>query len=72
MKQYSSREQNIYSVDCAAASKVLQLAEQERHKYEQLAERAKEKQRFALMRRETKDAEVQSMMQFNLRSRGQS
>ena len=72
IKQDSSRERNLYNVDCAAASKVLQLAEQERHKYEQLAERAKEKQRFALMRRETKDAEVQSMMQFNLRSRGQS
>lgn len=72
IKADSSRELALYQHDCDAASKVLRLAEQERHKYEQLAERANQKQRALVARRETKEAEVQSLMQFNLKSRSQS
>ncbi len=71
IKADSSRELALYQHDCDAASKVLRLAEQERHKYEQLAERANQKQRALVARRETKEAEVQSLMQFNLKSRSQ-
>jgi flagellar export protein FliJ len=69
IKADSSRELALYQHDCDAASKRLQLAEQERHKYELLAERAQQKQRALSARRDTKEAEVQSMMQFNLKSR---
>lgn len=69
IKADSSRELALYQHDCDAAAKILQLAEQERQKYEQLAERAKQKQRTLFAHRETKEAEVQSMMQFNLKSR---
>ena len=72
IKADSSRELALYQHDCDAASKVLRLAEQERHKYEQLAERVNQKQRALVARRETKEAEVQSLMQFNLKSRSQS
>ncbi len=72
IKADSSRELALYQHDCDAASKVLRLAEQERHKYEQLAERANQKQRALVARRETKEADVQSLMQFNLKSRSQS
>lgn len=65
IKADSSRELALYQHDCDAASKVLRLAEQERHKYEQLAERANQKQRALVARRETKEADVQSLMQFN-------
>lgn len=71
IKADSSRELALYQHDCDAASKVLRLAEQERHKYEQLAERANQKQRALVARRETKEADVQSLMQFNLKSRSQ-
>jgi len=71
IKADSSRELLMYRADRTAASKQLLLAEQERQKYEQLAERAQTKQRVALMRQETKEAEMQSMMQFNLSSRRQ-
>jgi len=71
IKADSSRELALYQHDCDAASKVLRLAEQERHKYEQLAERANQKQRALVVRRETKEADVQSLMQFNLKSRSQ-
>ena len=43
IKVDSSRELAMYQHDCDVAGKQLQLAEQERHKYEQLAERAKHK-----------------------------
>ena len=72
IKADSSRELALYQHDCDAASKVLRLAEQERHKYEQLAERVNQKQRALVARRETKEADVQSLMQFNLKSRSQS
>ena len=72
IKADSSRELALYQRDCDAASKVLQMAEQERQKYEQLAERAREKRHSLLARRETKETEVQSMMQFNLKARSQS
>jgi len=71
IKDDSSRELALYQHDCDAASKVLRLAEQERHKYEQLAERANQKQRALVARRETKEADVQRLMQFNPKSRSQ-
>jgi len=71
IKTDSIRELALYQHDCEEASKQLQLAEQERHKYEQLAERAKQKQRALLAHRESREAEAQSMMQFNLNSRSQ-
>jgi flagellar export protein FliJ len=69
IKSRSSAEFETLDTACKNARQDVMLADQERLKIERLVERAKEQRQKERDQRESRDAETESMIQFNLRAR---
>jgi flagellar export protein FliJ len=69
IKHRSSAEFETLDTACKNARQNVMLADQERLKIERLVERAKEQRQQERDQRESRDAETESMIQFNLRTR---
>jgi len=69
IKSRSSAEFESLDTACKNARQDVMLADQERLKIERLVERAKEQRQKERDQRESRDAETESMIQFNLRAR---
>jgi hypothetical protein len=69
IQRRSSAEFETLDTACKNARQDVMLADQERLKIERLVERAKEQRQKERDQRESRDAETESMIQFNLRAR---
>ena len=69
IKGRSSEEFKALDQACQDARKEVLVADQERLKIERLGQRARNQRQQARELRETREAEAQSMIQFNLRSK---
>jgi flagellar export protein FliJ len=69
IKGRSSEEFKALDQACQDARKEVLVADQERLKIERLGQRARNQRQQAREHRETREAEAQSMIQFNLRSK---
>ena len=69
LKGRSAAEFIALEADCTDARKSMATADQERLKVESLARRAQDQAREQQVAHETREAEAQSIMQYNLRNR---
>ena len=71
IKSRSSVEFQKIEIDCTEARREMRLADQERLKVHHLVQRGKEQRQQEREQRDSREAETQNMIQFNLRARFQ-